>query len=268
MVPSLRFSWNWVARAWVGPRREGVMKQLGILALALGAAALAALGCATAKVQDATVTGAGEAIRQQPDRVLVYDFAVSLEEVELNRSPLAAAKRSVTGEAEVSDQMKVGHMAAAALANTLVTDLEKIGIQAARWHGPPPRPGNMLLIEGAFLDVDQGNRLARTVIGFGAGGTELQTQVTGTFSQDGALEKLGEFNTVAKSKKMPGVATPAGIGAVSGVWMGVAVVGAASAVSEALGPLEGNIKDTSKQIAQYVGQRYVERGWLPAAALD
>ncbi len=244
------------------------MKQLGILAVAVGATVLAALGCATAKVQDATVTGAGETIRRQPDRVLVYDFAVTEEEVHLNRSALAAAKRSATGEAEVSEQVKVAHMVAAALANTLVTDLEKMGIGAARWHGPPPRPGNMLLIEGAFLDVDQGNRLARTVIGFGAGGTELQTQVIGSFSRDGALEKLGEFNTVAKSKKMPGVATPVGIGAVSGMWMGVAVVGAASAVGEALGPLEGNVKDTSKQIAQYLGQRYVERGWLSADVLD
>lgn len=224
------------------------------------AACLLALGCASAKVKPTEVTLAGGP-QQEPDRVLVYDFAVTAEEVHLNRSVLATAKRSVSDGSDVGDEIKIGRMAAAALAHTLVTDLEKKGIQAARWHGPPPRAGSALLLEGSFLDIDEGNRLARTVVGFGAGGTELQTEVQASYSNDGTLMRLGTLKTEAKSKKMPGVATPVGVGAASGMWMGVAVVGAATAVGEALGPLEGNIKDTSKKIAEFIGKKYAEKGW-------
>ena len=230
-------------------------------------AVLAGLACAKATVKPTRTVLAGGP-QQKPDRVLVYNFALTEEEVHLNRSPVAATARLLTKDPEESDEMKLGHVAAAALSNTLVAELNDIGIVAARGEGPPPDTGEILLLHGEFLDIDEGNRLARSVVGFGAGATELHTRVEASWVREGELERLGEVRTEAKGSKKPGLVVPIGVGAATGVWMGVAVMGAGTAILEALGPLEGNIKDTAEQIALFLGQRYVERGWLPRDAID
>ncbi len=229
--------------------------------------ALLGLACAKASVQPTRTVLVGGP-QQQPDRVLVYNFAVSEEEVHLNRAPGAAAARFLTGDPETSAEMELGHIAAAALANTMTAELNKIGIAASRADGPPPETGEVLLLNGEFLDIDEGNRLARTVVGFGAGATELHTRVEASWVREGEFEKLGEARTEATGSKKPGLVVPLGVGAATDVWMGVAIVGAGTAILEALGPLEANIQDTAEQVALFVGQRYVERGWLPAEAID
>lgn len=234
---------------------------LALCALVMG------LACAKANVQPTRTVLVGGP-QQKPDRVLVYNFAVSEDEVHLDRAPGAAAARFLTGDPEASDAMELGHIAAAALANTMVVELNKIGIAAARADGPPPETGRVLLLNGEFLDIEEGNRLARTVVGFGAGATELHTRVEASWVREGEFEKLGEARTEATGSKKPGLVVPIGVGAGTGVWMGVAVVGAGTAILEALGPLEGNIQDTAEQVALFVGKRYVERGWLPAEAID
>jgi len=63
------------------------------------------------------------------------------------------------------------------LADSLTQDLKNYGLPARRlWLGLV-QPGRGWVISGQFLEVDEGNRLRRAVIGFGYGATEMQIEV-------------------------------------------------------------------------------------------
>jgi len=63
------------------------------------------------------------------------------------------------------------------MSTTLVQDLAKAGLSARRLSAGDPRPATGWLVRGVFTQVDEGNRLHRAVIGFGAGQTDLQLAV-------------------------------------------------------------------------------------------
>jgi hypothetical protein len=63
------------------------------------------------------------------------------------------------------------------------------------------------LVRGAFLEVDDGNRLRRAVVGFGAGQTDLQIAVAvDRLSTSQSHLPLYEVGTDAESGKSPGAA--------------------------------------------------------------
>lgn len=63
------------------------------------------------------------------------------------------------------------------LSNTVVTGLNSAGIQASRLEPGSFTLQNGLLVGGEFLEVDEGNRMRRAMVGFGAGSEEVKVQV-------------------------------------------------------------------------------------------
>jgi hypothetical protein len=59
------------------------------------------------------------------------------------------------------------------LAESLVADLTEAGIPAQRIAPGAALPADGWLVHGAFVEVDEGNRLRRAVIGFGSGATHM-----------------------------------------------------------------------------------------------
>jgi len=66
------------------------------------------------------------------------------------------------------------------LADSLTQDLRNNALPARRLLPGQPLPGKGWVISGQFLEVDEGNRLRRAVIGFGSGATEMQIAVSVT----------------------------------------------------------------------------------------
>jgi len=63
------------------------------------------------------------------------------------------------------------------LSNTIVTELNNSGIRASRLEPGVFMPQDGLLVGGEFLEVDEGNRMRRAMVGFGSGSEEVKVQV-------------------------------------------------------------------------------------------
>lgn len=63
------------------------------------------------------------------------------------------------------------------LSNTIVGGLNNAGISASRLEPGAFTPPAGLLVGGEFLEVDEGNRMRRAMVGFGAGSEEIKVQV-------------------------------------------------------------------------------------------
>jgi Domain of unknown function (DUF4410) len=222
-------------------------------------------GCAPASVSPRT-TGA-PVNTSRPAQIVVYQFAVSPSEVTQNQSVFQRAYRalSMNAEQQQQSQLEIGHETAKDLSDALVEKLTALGFNAEQLPRGTPAPDGALVIDGKFLNVDEGNRLRRLVIGFGAGASKLDTDVNVYQVSNGAPRQLLDFTTHAESGKMPGAAVTMGAGAAA---QGGATV-AAGAASAGLAGVKtyrstmGFLADsTSKQIVAYFSQYAAGQGWI------
>jgi len=221
------------------------------------------IGCAAATItpqEPATTTGA----IQRPDKIVVYDFSVSAEEVTENQGILQKAYRAVAQkdeEQQDADKLETGREAAHTLSEDLVKQLRELGFNAENLPRGTPAGGNALIIDGQFLSADEGNRARRLVIGFGAGASKLETQVTvSQVSAAGVANQVLSFKTHADSGKIPGAAVTMGAGAAAqGASAATAVTGAAKAYGSMLSTLADK---TAKQITAYLSQYFATQGWI------
>ncbi len=90
------------------------------------------------------------------------------------------------------------------LSATLVKALQDKSIPAQRLYSGTSLPSKGWVIRGQFLEVDEGNRLRRAVIGFGAGAAEMQLEVEVTDLRSGGDAPFLVFGTNKKAGKGPG----------------------------------------------------------------
>jgi hypothetical protein len=215
-----------------------------------------ALGCASTNVQQTRRAGALE----KPERILVRNFAVTEADVALDRGIGPTIARDAQGEVTSQDQVKIGRAAANALAEELVAELREKGLPAERSSGRVSLTPTTAVVAGKFLTVDEGNQTMRTLIGFGAGASEVRTRVQ--VWMDGQL--VAEAETEAKSGKKPGAAVTLGAGAAMGTAATAAAVAAGTTgISEMLlTSVEADAKRTARELADRIIRAYRERGWL------
>lgn len=226
----------------------------GLLALALAGFAF---GCAPTKVD---VTRRTLNDLPQPDRVLVRNFAVTQDEVELDGGIGPTLARDVQGEVESTDAQKVGRAAADALADELVKKLVDKGIPAERADRSMLVTSTTAVIIGQFLTLDEGNQTLRTLVGFGLGGSKVRTRMQ--VYQDGLL--IAEAETSADSGYKPGAGVTLGVGAAAGTAATAAAVAAGTTtISEIfMTSVEAGARRTAREIADKIHEAYVRRGWL------
>jgi len=230
----------------------------GVLLLALAAA-----GCAGAQVSSqstqAPVTNA------RPDSVAIYPFAVSPSEVTLNQSVFQRAYRQVSGTDQTADQLQIADQTAQNICVQLAAELTKKGITAACLsRGTPPAGNNVLIVDGEFTDINEGNRLRRMVIGLGAGQSTLDTSVQAYQKTQDGTQQLMDFNTHADSGYMPGVGITGPAGAAAGGATAAATLGAnvaASGVKNVTSSTGFLADKTVKQITDQLSSYYAQQGW-------
>jgi hypothetical protein len=124
--------------------------------------------------------------------------------------------------------------------------------------GARPTPGNAWVVRGKFLRVNQGSRALRAAIGFGAGGTKVETAVFIDNLADNSTAPFKAFDTTGGSGAMPGAVASGGpIGA------GLkAAAGAAKGLTE-------DVERTSRMITAELSAYMADHGWIaPDAALN
>ena len=229
------------------------------LVTASGAALLLAvgLGCATAKVKPTQV--APDAPLPKPPVVLIYDFAVSANDVVVDT--LGAAFK---GEGrELSDDEQLARDTASSLSEQLVAKLQKRGIAAERATDSTVPPLNALLLKGQFLTVDKGSRLKRMTIGFGAGSSKLEARAQVYRATERGLVRIAAAEVDASGSKIPGMAIPMAGGAALGTLATSAVIsGGMNLVKEARGGMSADAGRMAEQIAKRAEAYYTRQGWL------
>ena len=240
-------------------RKTGSVVRSAAAGLAMAAMALTAMaGCARVSTEHVQKTTDRLA---RPALILVNDYQVSPDEVQLDSALSSRVKRAVKGTPKTEDQP---------LTTTLVDEIRKLGIPAEPARMAPPVAGPTLSIEGQIVSINEGNKAKRLVIGLGSGASEVRTltQVYEVTSGDGH-RLIEDFYTTTKSSRKPGFGPMAGFGAAAGLAASRAAaaggLGAATALSQTV---EADVKHGAKQIVKELAKLFVEEGWIAQEQAD
>jgi hypothetical protein len=227
------------------------------LPLLLLVATFAGFGCAGAR---GDVTQKAPSDVPQPDFIIVERFAVSPEDVKLDRGVSSKAIRGLKEHTLNEEERKVGAAVATVMEEETVRLLRQAGIPAYLDSYAPTASRTTALLQGQFLSVDEGDRTQRVLIGFGLGGSKLQIKMQ--VLQGGLVVAEGEVQTTSSLK--PGMVASLGVGAATGSIGTAAAIGGGMAVgSEALlVSVEADAKRAAKDVADRLIQGYKDRGWL------
>jgi hypothetical protein len=216
-------------------------------------------GCASTEVTDAQRYEGPKLAK--PGRIIVDDFAVTADEV---RSDSALTSRSAGATPQSAEEVEAGRKLADEVAKRLVEDLQAMGLPAVRAAGQPAPQVDDIVIEGAFVTVDEGSAGKRILLGFGAGAADLRTVVEGYQMTPDGLRKLGSGDLDSEGNEMPGMVVPLAVAAATTNPIGLIVVGGAKLAEEATGSdtIEGRAKATADEIAAHIKTAAEKQGWI------
>ncbi|HYA30856.1 MAG TPA: DUF4410 domain-containing protein [Acidobacteriota bacterium] len=217
-------------------------------------------GCGQTGVRPRAISEATNLPR--PSRLLVYDFAVSESEVKEYQGIM---RQQPTIKDPAERQRILAHDVQEAVASELIDGLHGLGFTVERVARGTLPTGNDLLIDGQFIDVNEGDRLHRVVLGFGSGASRVDTQVQ--VYQGEERRKILAFETHSDSGQLPGAAPMLGAGAVAqgGVTAGAVVANAAMTGAKVYkSDVERMSANSADQVARYLSEFFAKQGWIRA----
>lgn len=135
----------------------------------------------------------------RPEIIYVADFDIDLGDAGQDRGLLGNVRklREDDPEARAARLVEV-------LSTSLADELQRRSVPAERLHPGRRAPARGWLVRGEFLEVDEGNRVRRAMIGFGAGKTDMQVEVELIDLRTGGDRPFAVFGTDSKSGRGPG----------------------------------------------------------------
>lgn len=134
-----------------------------IRAACLWLAVIVVAGCASSEV---TSYRPPQGRIERPDRILVYDFAATADELPAD---VAIAGRGAYVPRATASQLAVGRELGKRTAQYLVEDLRQAGLPAYRAAASAPANVGDGIVVGYFTTIDPGDATQRMVVGFGQG---------------------------------------------------------------------------------------------------
>ncbi|MDN5872726.1 MAG: DUF4410 domain-containing protein [Nitrococcus sp.] len=218
-------------------------------------------GCTSTKITDREQFVKGPIPR--PNQILVYDFAATLADVPAYSSALR--RYSVQAKPQTPEQIATGRKIGTELAEQLAKAIDDMGMPGIHaTQGTKPEI-NDLILRGYLVSVDEGSELKRLTIGFGSGSSLMEAAVEGFQMTAQGPRALGAGvvdaggggkgpGAVVGGAVMVATASPIGLIVSSAVKVGREVTGSAK--------IEGRVKQTVKEIAGVLKQRFQEAGWI------
>ncbi len=236
------------------------MKRLSLTVVSMLALAVLA-GCASSDVS-ARRSYVGDEEIARPGRIIVHNFAATADDIPADAAIAGHYDRRDTPQ--TAEEIELGRQLGARVADELVKDILKMGMPAERaGSGPAPQLGD-LVIKGEFVSIDEGSRLKRMLIGFGAGAAELKTFVEGYQVTASGLRPLGSAEVEAGGGKMPGMIVPVAGGAIAGRAATSAAISGGLNVFQEIGPesMSSLAEGTAEEIAKVLEEVFKKRGWI------
>ena len=228
-------------------------------ALIIGSVLLPYLACAqtpgTGHVQIKSIQSYSGTPLTRPASIVVYDFAATPEEVELNKAALNRVRMRMSG-AQEDEKSKLAHKIVDNFSESLIKDLEKTGIPVSKGVRGEQPPDNSLAVQGDFLLIDEGNRTRRMAIGLGAGASKVVANVQCYFKQPAQNVTLTSFQAISRSSLKPGAAETMGVGAAP------AAAAAVGGVTELKQGTEGDANRMAKAIVKQIRKIMTTQGWI------
>jgi hypothetical protein len=212
-----------------------------------------AVVCLLSGCKSATVTGEhsfSAATAPKPAVIYVTDFELGARNIQHQEGIMPLGQRGpglVRGvlSGAPADPAARARQLVELMASSLQKDLTKAGFAALRLRPGTAMPAEGWLVRGVFTEVQEGNRLQRSMIGLGQGATDIQVVTEVDDLSHGPPKPLYELETDATSGKTPGSAPTIALGP----------YGAAARFVMARQDLEKNVRQTASQIAEYVAKR-------------
>jgi hypothetical protein len=209
---------------------------------------------------------------QKPSQVFVYDFAVTREQVHENAGLLQGTINDFQDTTTYKHEGEIIGEVRTVAADELVKGIQDLGLPAQRVSSSTLLPKGALGITGQFLNVDEGNKGARLVVGLGKGQSRVDVRIQlyeygldqSSAEPETTATKLLEFETHADSGSMPGAAVTGGAGAAAGAAVG-AVVGvnaAIGAVKSYRSSMEAMTAKSAEQAVDFLSEYFFRHGWI------
>lgn len=197
---------------------------------------LALASCASVSVED----GTERVTQKMPEMIYVLDFSTAHGDFQVDR----------TG-AELADFKKNLQLMLKTAMTADLTDRLIPAVPGTKADGS--RGQNAWLVRGEFTTVYQGSRLLRSAIGFGAGGTKVETRVQVYDLAQNSGTPFLTFSTTGGSGSEPGA-----IMALTTDPLEIAIGG----VSGAAHGLSEDTKRTAREITAKFSDYMYNRGWI------
>jgi len=239
-----------------GDVMENIFKLIPIVLISL----CLTIGCASTKITDHQVLVNEKLPR--PDKILVYDFVATPADVPADST--IAGQYAEHPTPQTAEQIDAGRKAGAEIASQLVEQILEMGMPVEQGSLQTTPQVNDIVIRGYLLSIDEGSSDKRIMVGFGSGESELDVAVEGYQMTDQGLRKLGSGTVDADGSKTPGVVGPLAVAIARGNPVGLIVSGGMKLYGEESGKskIEGRIKQTAKEIAEVLKERFKQQGWI------
>jgi hypothetical protein len=211
-------------------------------------AVLAAGGCGGhAKVENEKRSA--DAPSSPPSMIYVRNFDLGAAKVK--KDPGTISGRPALVKLGPSDAEKELIKLGDELEQSIVENLRKAKLPAQRLADDAPRPTSGWIVWGDFLEMTEGNRLERAIVGFGAGSANDKLYVSVADATQPEGKDLIDFNVTSQGSKRPGAA-PGAVALHTPIGMAAAFV---LGGDEGEKNLQAAAKEISAEIVKLAGQK-------------
>jgi hypothetical protein len=198
----------------------------------------------------------------KPAQIWVYDFVAT--PADLPADSALAGKYAENNKPQTPEQIAKGRELGTLIETELVSQIRAMGMPAEHAVKETVPKINDIVLRGSIISFDEGDAKKRVGIGFGSGASELKVAIEGFQMTAQGLRKLGGGAGDAGGSKAPGAA----LGVVGTIAthnpLGLIISTGVKAHGEKTGSskVEGRAKQTAKEIADILKQRFQEQGWV------